>query len=245
MKYVIKLLLLSLLMGAPVGCVTKHDVALDAQLRTEAMQAYDACDFQKVKRLIARADKLRVPQSKLWRRTLSLRVAIAEDTQLGELREFLRVWGEQRSDWSMEDKISAELTLAEVLKPAYAANWLYDLDPTAWPAELRTRHHLLLSQLELDDPNSRDDATARWLKGIHGMYKRGDTLMAANQAMQCATKLKSANAALIAAKLYNELYNESRKNEALKLVESLTTDVATLQEVKLIRSAPLGTRSTL
>ncbi len=244
MKRCLRLAFVGLLMGSMVGCVVKTDVTADAQLREQAMQAFEDGNYARVKRLVAQADRYYVPQSKLWRKTLSLRVAIAEDSQRGELREFLKAWGEQRNDWSFEDKISAELTLAETLQSKYAANWLYDLDPTNWKPALRTRHHLLLSQLERENPALRDDATARWLKGIRGMYERGDVSAAASQALKCAKELQSASAALIAAKLYNELYNASRKDQALTLAVSLSAEASVKQEANLIRSAPLGTRST-
>ncbi len=243
MKRVCNYCLIMLGMVLLAGCVVKQDVSADARLRSQAMRAFEDGDYAQVRRLVRKADRLYVPESTLWRRTLELRVALAEGTQQGELRAFLKAWGEQRSDWAPEDKIQAELTLSETLTPEYALNWLYDLDPSNWSPELRTRHHLLLSRLEMKDPALRDDATARWLMGIRGMYERGDVASAADQALQCAYELQSASAALIAAKLYNELYRSARKEEALTLAQKLSSEASVRQEATLIRSAPPGTRS--
>ncbi len=227
-----------------VGCVTRPDVKQDGMLRQQAMEAFDAGNYGRVRALVDRAEACYVPRSVLWRRTMELRVALAEGSQQGELRRFLRAWGEQRSDWSVEDLANAELTLAETLSPALAADWLYDLDSTRWPSAMKTRYNLLLAKLQSEHPTMRDDAAARWLMGVRGVYARGEVQEAAVEAMRCARNLKSANAALVAAKLYNELYDEGKKEAALALAQKLSNDMISQQEISLIRSAPLGTRST-
>ncbi len=237
-------MLLLMMMGCFVGCVTRPDVRTDTLLRKQAMEAFEAGNYGRVRMLVERAETCYVPRSELWRRTMELRVALAEGTQQGELRRFLRAWGEQRKDWSVEDWANAELTLAATLTPAFAADWLYDLDSSSWSPALKTRYNLLLAKLQSEHPTLRDDATTRWLVGVRGIYEHGDVAAAAKEAFRCAHNLQSAHAALIAAKLYNEIGYEGKKEEALLLAITLSDDGATQQEVTLIRSAPLGTRSS-
>ena len=79
--------------AALAGCVQTSDVREDARLRGRAATAFAAGDFARARALVARADTLNVPQGRLWRRTLELRIALAEDAQHGELRRFLQAWG--------------------------------------------------------------------------------------------------------------------------------------------------------
>ncbi len=244
MRIVHGLGLLVLTAGLFSGCVMRSDVRADAALRAQAMEAYDAGDMRRVRAIVSKADSYYVPNAVLWRRTMELRAALAEGTQQGELRLFLRAWGEQRDDWSQADLANAEMTLAETLTPAYAVDWLYDLDPSGWQASQRTRYNLLMAKLQRPYPALRDDATTRWLVAVRGMYTHGNVQGAANEALRCAKDLQSANAALIAAKLYNELGQAKAKEDALQLALTYSSTKATRQEVTLIRSAALGTRST-
>ena len=62
---------------ALAGCVQNSDVREDARLRGQAMTAFAAGDFRSARAIVAKADTLHVPQGKLWRRTLELRMALA------------------------------------------------------------------------------------------------------------------------------------------------------------------------
>jgi hypothetical protein len=245
MKKQLLMLTLGCLLLGGVGCVRTPDVRADAELKRQAFAAFDMGQHAQARRIIARADHYNVPRSKLWRRTLELQIAIAEGSQRGELRQLLRTWGEQRKDWSREDLINAELTLAETLQCAYAIDWLYDLDPDSWPLPYRTRYNLLRSKLQQDVPTMRDDTVARWRLGIQGLYASGNLRAAAAEAERCATSTQNAEAALIAAKLYNELGDTQRKEAALELATEYNSSAPVLQEVGLIRTAPAGTKTNL
>lgn len=232
-------------LAALCGCVRTPDVQADARLRTQAQAAFEAGDYPKTKALVARANRHYVPRAELWRRTLELRVALAEGTQQGELRRFLQAWAAQREDWTAEERAEAELTLAETLQPAYALDWLYDLDPAPWPAALRARHNLLFTRLQAGKPAFRDEAVTRWRLAVRGLYEAGAIEAAAREAERCARQTQNAEAALTAAKLRNELGDEAGKAEALRLAESLSADAAVRREATLIQTAPLGAKSAL
>lgn len=225
------------------GCVRVPDVQADARLRTQAQTAFDAGNYARAKALIAQADRHEVPRAELWRRTLDLRIALAEGTQQGELRRLLLAWAEQRDDWTAEDRADAELTLAETLRPEYALDWLYDLDPAPWPPALRARHNLLFTRFQAGKTAFLDETVTRWRLGVRGLYDAGDVTAAAREAERCARQTGNAEAALIAAKLRNELGDEAGKTEALSLALSLSDDDTTRQEAALIRTAPAGTKS--
>lgn len=232
-------------LAALCGCVRTPDVQADARLRAQAQAAFEAGDYPKTKALVARANDHYVPRAELWRRTLELRVALAEGTQQGELRRFLQAWAAQRDDWTAEERAEAELALAETLQPAYALDWLYDLDPAPWPAALRARHNLLFTRLQAGKPAFRDEAVTRWRLAVRGLYEAGAIEAAAREAERCARQTQNAEAALTAAKLRNELGDEAGKAEALRLAESLSADVAVRREATLIQTAPLGAKSAL
>ncbi len=225
------------------GCVRMTDVRHDEALRQQAYTAFAAGDFHQARRFVAQADGLYVPQGRLWRRTLDLRMATAEGSQHGELRRFLEAWGEQRDDWDVATMADATLTLAEALKPAYATDWLYDFDTTAWPLPLRTRYNLLVAELQRGQGALHDDTVARWRLGVNGLYASGRISAAAREAMRCARETRNAEAALIAAKLRNELGDADGRAEALALAETLAPDDPSLrQEAGLIRAARLGAK---
>ncbi len=227
------------------GCLRDSDVSADAELKRQAYAAYEAGQTKQARRLVAKANRYNVPRAQLWRRTLELQIATKEGTQQGELRRLMLAWGEQRKDWSREDRINAELTLAETLQGAYAADWLYDLDATDWPVSYRTRYNLLRSNLQQNVPMLRDDTVARWRLAIRDLYFSGDIKGAAREAERCATSQRNVEAALIAAKLYNELNNMTAKENALKLALSYSGSAATRREVASIRTAPAGTKTDL
>lgn len=237
--------LLTVALFALIGCVQTPDVQADLQLKKEAFAAFDMGQTARARAIIAKADRHYVPRANLWRRTLELQIALAENTQQGELRRLLRAWAEQRDDWSRDDRINAELTLAETLRDAYAADWLYDLDPTGWPAHFRTRYNLLRSNLQQHTPALRDDTVARWRLAIQGLYAAGNLKAAAKEAKRCADSTQNAEAALIAAKLFNELGDHANKEAALTRAEALSPTPELLQEIGHIRTAPLGTKSSL
>jgi hypothetical protein len=245
MKQLFHMLSLSCLLFGSVGCVRTPDVRADVELKRQAFAAFDMGQYAQARRIIARADRYTVPRSKLWRRTLELQIAIAEGSQRGELRRLLRTWGEHRKDWAREDLINAELTLAETLQCAYAIDWLYDLDPESWPLPYRTRYNLLRSKLQQDVPTMRDDTVARWRLGIQGLYTSGNIRAAAAEAERCAKSTQNAEAALIAAKLYNELGDIQQKEAALELAAEYNSSTTVLQEINLIRTAPAGTKTML
>ena len=229
---------------AVAGCVRMTDVEADARLRSRAQSAFAVGDFPQARALVAEADTLNVPQAQLWRRTLELRMAMAENAQRGEVRRFLNAWAEQRDDWTQEERVDAELTLAETLQGPYAADWLYDLEPSAWPRAQRTRYNLLRARLQNGRPAFHDDTVARWRLGVKGLYDAGRLIAAANEAARCANDTRNAEAALLAAKLYNEAGDAKRKAQALAAAEALAPDdAATRQEIGQIRTAPLGARS--
>lgn len=236
-------LLLSVAISLVAGCVRVTDVQADTALRTQAFQAFEAGNYAAAKRLIAKADTYPVPQAELWRRTLDLRIALAEGSQQGELRRLLRTWAKTDSRWKTEDLVNAELTLAAALRPAYALDWLYDLEPEKWPADQRTRYNLLLTRLQDGQPMLHDDTVARWRLAIRGLYDDGNLSAAAQEAERCAHQMQNPTAALIAAKLHNELGDEGAKTAALDYAASLSPDPQTAQEINLIRSAPLRTKS--
>lgn len=243
-----KILLLTLLAAALAGwtgCVRSPDVAADAALKRQAFEAFELGQMAQARRLVTKADRYHVPRSNLWRRTLELQIALAEGSQQGELRRLLRTWGEQRNDWSREDLINAELTLAETLQAAYASDWLYDLDPTGWPLNYRTRYNLLRSKLQQNTPALRDDTVARWRLAIRGLYDAGNLKAAATEANRCATSTRNADAALMAAKLFNELGDLSAKEAALAVAAECSQSAAVQQEISLIRTAPAGTKTDL
>lgn len=227
------------------GCVTTSNVKADTELKQQAFAAFENAQFAQARRLIAHADRHNVPRSKLWRRTLELQIALAENSQQGELRQLLRAWSEQRSDWSREDLINAELTVAEALQPNYAMDWLNDLDPMSWPLHYRTRYNLLRTKLQQGAPALRDDTVARWHLAIRGLYAIGNLSAAAAEAETCATTTQNAAAALLAAKLYNELGDINRKEALLETAATYNSTAAFLQEINLVRSAPLGTKTAL
>jgi len=227
------------------GCVRITDVRTDARLRQEAQTAFAAGDFGQTRRLIARADKLYVPSSELWRRTLELRIALAEGAPRGELRKFLQAWAEQRSDWRPEDCADAELTLAETFRREYALDWLYDLDPAPWPQALRSRHNLLFTRLQSGDMAFYDETVTRWRLAIQELYRAGRVDEARDEAFRCARETRNVEAALIAAKLSNELGDEKGKAEALELARAASDSADVRQRIVLIQSAPSGTRLTL
>lgn len=243
MKAVLNLFVLAALWGL-VGCVRTPDVSVDRMLREQAFTAFDMGQTAKARALIAKADRYHVPRAKLWRRTLELQIAAAEGSYQGELRRLLLVWGEQRKDWSLEDRINAELTLAETFQAPYAADWLYDLDPSGWPAHLRTRYNLLRSKLQQGKPNMHDDTVKRWRLAIRGLYNAGNLKGAAVEAERCATATQNVEAALTAAKLFNELGDVERKEAALDLALQYDDSLETQQEIGQIRTAPIGTRTT-
>lgn len=226
-----------------VGCVRITDVQADATLRTQALQAFEVGNYSAAKKLIMKADTYRVPQAELWRRTLDLRIALAEGSQQGELRRFLRAWAKTDSRWLLEDVVNAELTLAAALRPAYGIDWLYDLEPESWSADQRTRYNILLTRLQEGQPMLHDDTVARWRLAIRGLYNDGNLSAAAQEAERCAHQMQNPTAALIAAKLYNELGDEGAKVAALNYAATLNPDPQTLQEINLIRTAPLHTKS--
>lgn len=226
------------------GCVRTTDVEADARIRARAYSAFAVGDFPRARALVARADTYNVPQARLWRRTLELRMALAEDTQRGELRRFLDAWAEQREDWDVAARADAELTLAETLRAPYAADWLYDLETSAWAQPQRTRYNLLRAKLQHGTPALHDDTVARWRLGVKGLYDTGRLIAAANEAARCANGTRNAEAALLAAKLYNEAGDAARKAQALRAAEALAPgDAAVRQEAGQIRTAPLGARS--
>lgn len=237
------ILLLSAGLSLCFGCVRITDVQADATLRTQALQAFEVGNYTAAKKLITKADTYYVPQSELWRRTLDLRIALAEGSQQGELRRFLRAWAKTDSRWLQEDVVNAELTLAAALRPAYGIDWLYDLEPEQWSADQRTRYNILLTRLQDGQPMLRDDTVARWRLAIRGLYDDGNVSAAAQEAERCAHQMQNPTAALIAAKLYNELGDEGAKVAALNYAASLNPDPQTTQEINLIRTAPLHTKS--
>ena len=222
------------------GCVSETDVRADARLRRQAMAAYDARDYRRARAIIDCADRLYVPRAELWRRTLDLRLARAAGRQQGELRRLLLVWGEQRSDWSVTELAEAELALAEAFGGDYAQDWLYDLEPEAWPAPLKTRYNLLLTRLQAGRPALYDDTVARWRMAIRGLYDAGNLSGAAMEAGRCAREQRNAEAALTAAKLYGELGDRAAKERYLNLTGELTEDEDLLRELGQVRAAPLG-----
>lgn len=226
------------------GCVRMTDVEADARLRSRAYSAFAVGDFPQVRALVAKADTLDVPQAQLWRRTLELRMAMAENAQHGEVRRFLNAWAAQRDDWTQEERVDAELTLAETLQGPYAADWLYDLEPSTWPQPQRTRYNLLRARLQNGQTALHDDTVARWRLGVRGLYDSGRLIAAANEAARCANETRNAEAAIVAAKLYNEAGDAKRKGQALAAAEALAPDDAAIrQEIGQIRTAPLGARS--
>lgn len=237
------ILLLATGLSLILGCVRISDVQADAALRKQALQAFEAGNYAGAKQFIAKADTYYVPQSELWRRTLDLRIALAEGTQQGELRRLLRAWSKPYDKWTLEDIANAELTLAATLRPAYGIDWLYDLEPETWSADQRTRYNILLTRLQEGQPMLHDDTVTRWRLGIRGLYNDGNVIAAAQEAERCAHQMKNPTAALIAAKLYNELGDEGAKTAALNYAASLNPDAQTIQEINLIRSAPLQTKS--
>ncbi len=230
------------LLACACGCVRRPDVQADRQLHGQAQAAFEMGDFTRAKALIRQANDLYVPRAELWRRTLDLRIAQAEGNPQGELRRLLRAWAEQRSDWTLEERVDAELTLAETLQQAYAQDWLYDLDSAAWPASLRTRYHLLFTRLQEGNVSLRDERVTRWRLGVRGLYDAGNVARAAQEAEHCARQTRHAEAALIAAKLWNELGDEEAKTEALSLALELSKQPSVQREVTLIRTAPAGTK---
>lgn len=244
MKAVLNLLVGMVLWGL-IGCVRTPDVSVDRTLREQAFMAFDMGQTAKARALIAKADRYYVPRSNLWRRTLELQIAATEGSYQGELRRLLLAWAEQRKDWSLEDRVNAELTLAETFQAPYSADWLYDLDPSGWPASLRTRYHLLRSKLQQDKPHMRDDTVKRWRLAIRGLYDAGNLKGAALEAERCATATQNVEAALTAAKLFNELGDLTRKEAALELALQYDDSLATQHEVGQIRTAPIGTKTTL
>lgn len=226
------------------GCVQNSDVREDARLRGQAMTAFAAGDFRQTRAIIERADTLYVPQGKLWKRTLELRMALAENARHGELRRFLMAWAEQHEEWDVATRADAELALAEALSPAFAADWLYDMETADWPQPLRTRYNLLRAGLQQGQAALHDDTVARWRLGVRGLYDSGRLLAAANEAARCANETHNAEAALMAAKLYNEAGDAKRKGQALALAEVLAKgDASMQQEIGLVRTAPLGEKS--
>ena len=226
------------------GCVQNSDVREDVRLRGQAMTAFAAGDFRQTRAIIERADTLYVPQGKLWKRTLELRMALAENARHGELRRFLMAWAEQHEEWDVATRADAELALAEALSPAFAADWLYDMETADWPQPLRTRYNLLRAGLQQGQAALHDDTVARWRLGVRGLYDSGRLLAAANEAARCANETHNAEAALMAAKLYNEAGDAERKGQALTLAEALAKgDASMQQEIGLVRTAPLGEKS--
>ncbi|MBQ9694621.1 MAG: hypothetical protein IJV69_07685 [Kiritimatiellae bacterium] len=230
---------------AVVGCVRTPDINADRTLRKQAFAAFEMGQPAKARALIAKADRHYVPHANLWRRTLELQIAASEGSFQGELRRLLQAWAEQRDDWSAEDRINAELTLAEAFQPAYAADWLYDLDPSDFPAHLRTRYNLLRSKLQQDSPALRDDTVARWRLAIRDLYTAGNLKAAAAEAERCAISTQNTEAALTAAKLFNELGDATRKEAALDLALQFDDSATIQQEIGQIRTAPLGTKTHL
>ncbi len=228
--------------GVLVGCVQKPDIAADAALHRQAAAAFEAGNYAQARRLIARADRLQVPQAELWRRTLELRMVLAGETPSGELRRFLDAWAAHRSDWSPADAAEAELALVEALKPALAADWLYDLDANTWPAAQQTRYNLLLSELQKGQPALRDEQVARWRLAIRGLYEAGNLTAAAREAARCAREDASVESALLAAELYHELGNQPERDAQLAAAESLSPTAAVRVRVEQIRALPKGAR---
>ena len=229
---------------AMTGCVQNSDVKADAALRRQAITAFATGDHARARAIVAEADKLYVPSAQLWRRTLELRMAIEENARHGELRRFLVAWGEQREDWNIEDVAEAQLALAQTLTPDYAADWLYDIDTATWPRAQRTRYNLLRAGLQQGKTALHDDTVARWRLGVRGLYDSGRLLAAANEAARCANETHNAEAALLAAKLYNEAGNAKRKGQSLALAEALAAQNPTLmKEIGMVRTAPLGEKS--
>ena len=225
------------------GCVRTPNVKADAQLHAQAQAAFDAGNTAQARAFIAQANKHYVPRAELWRRTLELRCALAEGTQQGEFRHFLEAWGEQRDDWPETERADAQLTLAECLQPNHALDWLYDLDATRWPVALRTRYNLLFTKLQSGNPAFRDEAVTRWRLAVRGLYQSGAVEAAAKEAERSAELTRSAEAALTAAKLRNELGQEAEKTAALDLAGELSPDDETRLQINLIQTAPLGTKS--
>lgn len=226
------------------GCVQKVDVQRDAQLRVQAQTAFDGGDFRLARAVIAQADRLYVPQAELWRRTLEMRIALAEGSPQGDLHRFFRAWGEQRSDWSLAEEVDATLTLAETLRPELAIDFLHELNPNIWPAAQRTRYNLLMSHLQQGQPALRDDTAVRWRLAIRGLYDAGDLISAAREAKACARSVGSAEVALLAARLYTELGSAAERADALELAVRLSPGEATARTVAEIAALPLGTPTT-
>ena len=223
------------------GCVQRTDVAADARLHQQAQAAFDAGEYRQARRLIAQADRHYVPQAELWRRTLELRLALAEGTPQGELQRLFMALAEQRKDWSVAERADASLTLAETLRPDYAQDLLREADVNTWPPALRTRYNLLMSRLQGGKPALRDDTVVRWRLAIRGLYDAGNLLAAAREADKCAAQTGNTEAALIAARLYAELGNNAGREAALTQACTLSPSADVRAEAAQIRALPAGT----
>ncbi|MEG2063342.1 MAG: hypothetical protein RR007_06720 [Kiritimatiellia bacterium] len=227
------------------GCVRTTAVESDKSLRTSAQQAFSMGEYNRAKALIMQADRYQVPWTELSRRTLDLRIAQAENVQNGELQFLQDAWLKQYDRWTAEERADAQLTMIETLRPEYALDQLRDIDTYGWSAELRARYNLLFARLLAGRPELYDTTIAKWTMGIKALYKTGKKDVAAREAERCATLMKNANAALIAAKIHNELHHMKSKEDAILLGLSFSSESDILHEVNLIRSASPGTKSQL
>ncbi len=226
------------------GCIRRANVQMDAQLREQAQEAFTAGQYERARALIAKADKCKVPWTELNRRTLDLRIAQAEGMQQGELHRLLLAWGDPHDEWTVEDKADAVVTMAEVMQGNYALDLLYDMDPSVWSAPLRSRYNLLFAKLLNGQPELYDNTVSKWVLGVYALYDAGQRTDAAWEAYRCAKTMRNAGAAVLSAKIFNELHRASEKEKACQMALTFAPeDSMVASEVALVRSAPLGTKS--
>lgn len=243
-----KTLFLSLLGSALLfgGCIRQSAVTADASWRTQARVAFDAGQYSRARSLLKRADGCDIPWTELSRRTLELRIALAEGTQNGEFRRLQQAWTRPSDRWTEAEVADAELTVAEALQPEFALDVLYDLDPHGWPADLRSRYNLLFARHLRGAPRLYDVTLTKWTLGIRALYDAGDREAAANEALRCAQAMRHAGTAFTAAKIFNELYRAAQKEAAVALALSYANNSEeAVSEATLIRSSRLGTKSAL
>lgn len=241
-KFVLQILAVVLL----GGCIRQSAVSADARLRDQAGIAFAGGRYSYARALLREADSYGIPWTELSRRTLELRIALAEGTRNGEFRRLQQAWTRPSSRWSPAEIADAELTIAETLRPEFALDVLYDLDTHGWPADLRSRYNLLFAKHLQGAPHLYDITLTKWTLGIRALYDAGRRDEAAAEALRCAQAMRHPGTAFTAAKIYNELYRAELKEAAVALAEAYASDDPDIiREAALIRSSTLGTKSVL
>ncbi len=241
----VSVLILAGLVGLSMtGCIRRANVNADEAYHAQALEAYELGQYERARACIAQADKQEVPWANLPNRTLALRVAKAEERQQGEVSRLLDAMMDAHDEWTEEDRADAKLTLAELLAPQDALDVLYDMDPSYWSAPLRSRYHLLFAKHLKERPELYDTTVTKWTLGVYGLYDAGQKYAAAREALRCAATMKNPSAAILSAKIYNELYRADDKEKALQMALNYSgNDAMVASEVALVRSAPMGRKT--